>query len=103
MSGATDVAAILAARPGSGAGKYRRSPMLGTMRGTKVPAMNRLFALVLASIAAAPVAARADDGLVDVRTLPRLEGAVENPARTEPHSLSFGVPTAVAVTIPEIE
>lgn len=77
--------------------------MLGTTRGTKVPARSRLFALVLASIAAAPVAARADDGLVDVRTLPRLEGAVENPARTEPHSLSYGVPTPATVASPAIE
>jgi hypothetical protein len=77
--------------------------MLGIARGTRVPARNRLFAFVVAAIAAAPIAARADDGLVDVRTLPRLEGAVENTARTEPHSLSYGVPTPVTVTTPAIE
>jgi hypothetical protein len=77
--------------------------MLGTTRGTRVPARNRLFAIILASITAAPIAASADDGLVDVRTLPRLEGAVENPARTEPHSLSYGVPTPVTITTPAIE
>lgn len=77
--------------------------MLGTTRGARVLARNRLVALILASIAAAPIAAGADDGLVDVRTLPRLEGAVENTARTEPHSLSYGVPTPVTVTTPAIE
>ncbi|WP_213735621.1 hypothetical protein [Bradyrhizobium sp. dw_411] len=77
--------------------------MLGTMRGTLVPARSQLLALVLASIAATTIAARADDGLVDVRTLPRLEGAVENPARTEPHSLGYGVPTPVTITTPAIE
>jgi hypothetical protein len=77
--------------------------MLGMTRGTRVPARNRLFALILASIAAAPIAASADDGLVDVRTLPRLDGAVENPARTEPHSLSYGVPTPATIASPAIE
>jgi hypothetical protein len=77
--------------------------MLGTMRGTKVPARRRLFALILASVAATTIAARADDGLVDVRTLPRLEGAVENPARTESHSLSYGVPTPATIASPAIE
>jgi hypothetical protein len=76
--------------------------MFGTTRGTLVPAGNRLFAFILALIAAAPIAARADDGLVDVRTLPRLEGAMENTARTEPHSLSYGVPTPVTITTPAI-
>jgi hypothetical protein len=77
--------------------------MLGITRGTPVPARNRPFAFVVAAIAAAPIAASADDGLVDVRALPRLEGAVENTARTEPHSLSYGVPTPVTVTTPAIE
>src|ERR1700722_7092644 len=77
--------------------------MLGITRGTRVPARNRLFAFVVAAIAAAPIAASADDGLVDVRALPRLERAVENTARTEPHSLGYGVPTPVTVTTPAIE
>ena len=38
--------------------------------------------------------------MVDVRTLPRLEGAVEDAARTNPTRLSYGVPTVVAVTTP---
>jgi hypothetical protein len=74
--------------------------MFGMTRGTLVPASKRLLAFVFALIAAGPIAASADDGLVDVRTLPRLEGAVENTAQTEPHSLSYGVPTALAITIP---
>jgi hypothetical protein len=77
--------------------------MLGMTRGTQVPARNRLFAFVVALIAAAPIAARADDGLVDVRILPRLEGAVENTARTEPHSLSYVVPTPATISSPAIE
>jgi hypothetical protein len=69
--------------------------MFGTTRGTLVPARKWLLAFSFALIAAAPVAARADDGMVDVRTLPRLEGAVEDAARTRSDSLSYGVPTVV--------
>jgi hypothetical protein len=57
-----------------------------------------LLAFTFALTLAAPLGARADDGMVDVRTLPRLEGAVEDPAHTEPHSLRYGVPTVVAIT-----
>jgi hypothetical protein len=77
--------------------------MFGMTLGTQVPAGKRLLALTLVLIAAAPIAARADDGLVDVRTLPRLEGAVEDAARTEPHRLSYGVPTPVVITTPAVE
>ena len=77
--------------------------MLGMTLGTLVPARRRLLAFTLALIAAAPIAARADDGLVDVRALPRLEGAVEDTARTEPHRLSYGVPSPVAITTPAVE
>jgi hypothetical protein len=51
--------------------------------------------------AAAPMGARADDGLVDVRTLPQLEGAVPDRPERERHpemSLSYRVPTVVAIT-----
>ena len=72
--------------------------MFGTTHGMLVPARRHLLALTLAVIAATPLAARADDGMVDVRTLPRLEGAVEDPARTESSRLTYGVPTVVAVT-----
>jgi hypothetical protein len=77
--------------------------MFGMMRGTLVPARKRLLALVFAAIAATPTTARAVDGLVDVRTLPRPEGAVEDAARTEPHHLSYGVPTPTTVATPAIE
>lgn len=77
--------------------------MFGMTLGTLVPARKRLLAFVFALMAAAPIAARADDGLVDVRTLPRLDGAVEDVARTEPHSLSYGVPIPATVATPAIE
>jgi hypothetical protein len=82
--------------------------MFETTRGTPVPARRRLPALIFAVLAAATVAAGpsvalADDGLVDVRTLPRLENAVERTDRTTSHSLSYAVPTPVTVTTPAIE
>ena len=54
-----------------------------------------LLAMVIASL---PLTARADDGMVDVRPLPRLDGAVEDTARTQPSSLQYRVPTVVAIT-----
>jgi hypothetical protein len=72
--------------------------MFETTRGTPVPARTRLLAVVFAMIAAGPIAVRADDGMVDVRTLPRLEGAVADMAHTESSQLSYGVPTVVAIT-----
>jgi len=72
--------------------------MFATMRGILIPARKPLAAVILALLAAVPIAARADDGMVDVRTLPRLEGAIEDAAHTEPHRLSYGVPTVVAIT-----
>ena len=77
--------------------------MFGMTRGPLVPTRKQLLAFVFAALAATPISAGADDGLVDVRTLPRLEGAIAEPARTEPHSLSYGVPTPVTITIPAIE
>ena len=72
--------------------------MFGTTRGMLVPAGKMLLAVTIALAFGAPLAARADDGMVDVRTLPRLEGAVEDTARTEAHSLRYGAPTPVAIT-----
>jgi hypothetical protein len=72
--------------------------MFDMTRGALVPARKRFLALVVALIAATPIAGRADDGMVDVRTLPRLADAVEETARTEPYSLRYGVPTVVAIT-----
>jgi hypothetical protein len=77
--------------------------MFGITGGTLVPTRKQLLAFVFALSAAGPIAAIADDGLVDVRTLPRLEGAVENTAHTGPHSLSYGVPTPSTVATPAIE
>jgi hypothetical protein len=103
-----NVAAIASPRPRQGVGQFRRYLMFETTRGTPVPARRRLLALVFAlvaagPIAAAPTAALADDGLVDVRTLPRLEGAMERTDRTTAHSLNYAVPTPVTVTSPAIE
>lgn len=72
--------------------------MFETTRGMLVPAGKRLLPFVVALIAAAPMAARADDGLVDVHTLPQLEGAVEDTARTDAYNLKYRVPAVVAVT-----
>jgi hypothetical protein len=72
--------------------------MFETTRGTPVPARIRLLAVIFAMIAAGPIAVRADDGMVDVRTLPRLEGAVVDMAHNESSQLSYGVPTVVAIT-----
>jgi hypothetical protein len=75
--------------------------MFGTSRGKSIPARQKLLAFVFVLGAAAPMDARADDGLVDVRTLPQLEGAVPNQPERERHpemSLSYRVPTVVAIT-----
>ncbi|MBR1210539.1 hypothetical protein [Bradyrhizobium sp. JYMT SZCCT0180] len=72
--------------------------MFGTTRGTLVPARKHLFAVALAVIASMPVAASANPDTVDVRTLPRLEGAVERTASTKSHQITYDVPTAAGVT-----
>jgi hypothetical protein len=72
--------------------------MFGTTRGMLVPARKCLRAFAVAAIACVPLAAKADPGMIDVRTLPRLEGAVEDPARTDYYRITYGVPTVVAVT-----
>jgi hypothetical protein len=72
--------------------------MIGTTRGMLVPATKSLLVSIFVWMASAPIAASADNGMVDVRTLPRLEGAVDDAAHTEAHSLSYGVPTVVAIT-----
>ena len=73
--------------------------MLGSTRRMLVPAWRHLLAFTVAVTASVPVAANADPRMVDVRTLPRLEGAVEDPARTETYRLTYGVPAPIAVTI----
>ncbi|MCA6119836.1 hypothetical protein J6524_33915 [Bradyrhizobium sp. WSM 1738] len=68
-----------------------------------VPAGKRLLPLLLLIAASAPLAARADNAIVDVRTLPRLEGAFEDTSRAQSHNLSYVVPTAVPVTTAAIK
>jgi hypothetical protein len=68
-----------------------------TKRGT-IPARRKLLPLIFLIGASMPLAARADSGIVDVRALPRLEGAVEDTSRTQSHSLSYGVGTVVTIT-----
>ena len=63
-----------------------------------IPAGKRLLPLIFLMAVGAPLAAKADNGIVDVRALPRLEGAVEDASRTQSYSMSYGVPTVVAVT-----
>ncbi|QDW41725.1 hypothetical protein FFI89_000020 [Bradyrhizobium sp. KBS0727] len=63
-----------------------------------IPARARMLPLILLFAAGAVSIARADDGMVDVRSLPRLDGAVEDVARTESYRLKYGVPTVVAIT-----
>jgi hypothetical protein len=75
--------------------------MFETSRGTLVPARKWLLALVFALSAAAPITARAADS-VNVRTLPRLEGAVEDPVRTESWRMTYKVPGTLSDTIAAI-
>jgi hypothetical protein len=76
--------------------------MFETSRGTLVPARKWLLAVVFALSAASPITARAADGSVNVRTLPRLEGAVEDPVRTESWQMTYKVPGTLADTIAAI-
>ena len=65
-----------------------------------VPAGKRLLPLIFLLAVGAPLAAKADKGIVDVRALPRLEGAVEDSSRTQSYSMSYSVPTVVATLEP---
>jgi hypothetical protein len=76
--------------------------MFETSRGTLVPARKWLLAVVFALSAATPIPARAADGSVNVRTLPRLEGAEEDPVRTESWRMTYKVPGTLADTIAAI-
>ena len=73
--------------------------MTTVRRGTNVPARWRLFVCGLALLANGPMAARAaDEGIVDVHSLPKLDGAEEDTSRSDPYSVRYRVPTTVAVT-----
>jgi hypothetical protein len=63
-----------------------------------VAAGKRLLPAILLLAASTSFSARADNAIVDIRTLPRLEGAVEDASRTQSYSLSYGVPTPVPLT-----
>ncbi|HEX9209918.1 MAG TPA: hypothetical protein VF901_05365 [Bradyrhizobium sp.] len=72
--------------------------MLTVRRGMNVPARWRLFACGLFVLTSCPITAQADDGIVDVHTLPKLQGAMEDNSRPDPYRVQYGVPTVVAVT-----
>ena len=67
-------------------------------RGTQVPARWRLLACGLFLVASCSIAAAADAGIVDVHTLPQLEGAVEDTSRPDPYRVEYRVPTPPVVT-----
>lgn len=67
-------------------------------RGMQVPARWRLLACGLLLMANPGRAAPMDDGIVDVHTLPKLQGAIEDDSRPDPYRMQYGVPTVVAVT-----
>src|SRR6266702_5128516 len=72
--------------------------MLTVRRGMNVPARWRLFACGLFVLTSCPVTAQADDGIVDVHMLPKLQGAMGDNSRPDPYRVQYGVPTVVAVT-----
>ncbi|QIO30873.1 hypothetical protein [Bradyrhizobium sp. 1(2017)] len=68
-------------------------------RGAQVPARWLLLACgILAMTSTSRPAGAADDGIVDVHTLPRLDGAVEDVSRPDNHRVVYTVPTAVTAT-----
>ncbi|MBR0843828.1 hypothetical protein JQ607_26840 [Bradyrhizobium liaoningense] len=68
-------------------------------RGAQVPARWLLLACGILAMAGTPQSARAaDEGIVDVHTLPRLDGAVEDTARPDTYRVIYTVPTPVAAT-----
>ena len=73
--------------------------MLAMTSGVKAFAKGRLLALTVAMLAATAGPGHADDTMVDVRTLPRLEGAFDSDKPAEIYSLRYGVPTTQAITI----
>jgi hypothetical protein len=76
--------------------------MVATTRGTQIPATKWLLAALFACIVL-PAAAGADSGLVDVRNLPRLDGAVEETAGTRPNKIMYSVSTALPQTTDAIK
>lgn len=71
--------------------------MFATTRGTQVPARRWLLALISSiALVGGSLAGKADDGLVDVSRLPRLEGAVPREGQRDPTmSFSYFAPGTV--------
>ena len=68
-------------------------------RGAQVPARWLLLACgMLAMAGTSQPAHAADEGIVDVHTLPRLDGAMEDMSRVDAHRVVYTVPTAMTVT-----
>ncbi|MGY3032190.1 hypothetical protein ACVIIV_001360 [Bradyrhizobium sp. USDA 4354] len=68
-------------------------------RGAQVPARWLLLACgILAIVSTSRPAGAADEGFVDVHTLPRLDGAVEDTSRPDTYRVIYTVPTALAAT-----
>ncbi|MDA9546005.1 hypothetical protein ACM43_16570 [Bradyrhizobium sp. CCBAU 45321] len=68
-------------------------------RGAQVPARWLLLACGILAIAIpSRPAGAADDGIVDVHTLPRLDGAVEDTSRPDTYRVIYTVPTPLAAT-----
>ncbi|BAM86026.1 hypothetical protein S58_00050 [Bradyrhizobium oligotrophicum S58] len=58
----------------------------------------RLFACGMLLLASCAGPARADDAIVDVHALPRMEGAVEDTSRPDQYRVVYRIPTPVAAT-----
>ncbi|WP_315780814.1 MULTISPECIES: hypothetical protein [unclassified Bradyrhizobium] len=58
----------------------------------------RLFACCVLLLASCAVPARADDAIVDVHALPRVEGAVEDTSRPDRYRVVYRLPMPVAAT-----
>jgi hypothetical protein len=67
--------------------------------GAQVPARWLLLTCgILAMAGIARPAGAADEGIVDVHTLPRLDGAMEDTSRPDTHRVVYTVPSAVSAT-----
>ena len=73
--------------------------MVEAARGLNARATGKRLVLAIAMLASLSGFALGDDGMLDVRTLPRVAGAFDSGKPTEAGSLSYGVPTPQAVTI----
>lgn len=72
-------------------------------RGAQVPARWLLLACgILAMASTSRPAGAADEGIVDVHALPRLEGAVEDTSRPDPYRVEYRMPTPQAATSPAV-